>query len=235
MNSKTITILIALLFILAIPQAKVEASLFANKKEKSFCTTLPTTEAKLWAKVNARSAKRTTIIANHTKEFKTKWQATDAKIKNTRKDTDTKRSIVFENLYAKAKSEAQKQAVTLLEQAVRTATATYRNSVDEAIQTAQQSMQAVLNEKESPSELGQAITRARSACAIGRSDADAKSEFAKDVTAIVRTRINKKIPEALTAQIAQIRTTREQSIAAATTIYKKSLALAKDQFDRSFK
>ncbi len=234
MNSKIITILIALLFILAIPHTVAHASFLSPKNKDSFCTNLPATEARLWAKVNARSAKRTTIVANHVKELQTKWQKTDSTIQTTRRDIDAKRATAFEALYAKAKNEEQKQAVATLVQSVTTITATYRASVDDAIRTATAKMQALLTEKENPSDLGQAISRARSACAIGRRDADAKSEFAKDVTAIAHTKINKKNTEPFTAQINQIRTIREQSIAQAMTTYKKALALAKDQFDRSF-
>lgn len=235
MNSKTITIFILLVAVFAIPRTTVHASFLANKKEQAFCATLPTTETKLWAKVHARSAERSTIVANHIKELQTKWNTIDTTIKKNRTDIDTKRARAFEDSYARATNPEQKEAVRVLQQAVATATATYRASVDSAIKTAQQSMQSLLDTEEPASELGQAINRARSACAIGRGDRDAKSEFTKDVSAVVHARINKKIPEALMAQITAIRTTREQSIKNAVTEYKKSLALAQDQFKKSFK
>ncbi len=234
MNYKHFPIFILLLIIMVVPAHAVHASLFGAKKDNGFCKTLPVTEAKLWAKVNARSAKRSTIIANHIKELGTTWQTNDAKITATRADLDAKRATQFETLYTKADTDTKKQAVATLQQSIMTATNAYRTSVDSALSLAKKSMQATLEKKESPGDLGQAISRARSACAIGRSDTDTKSEFTKDVTAIVRVRISKKIPEAIVTQINQIRATREQSIADAAIVYKKALALAKDQFDRSF-
>lgn len=118
-----------------------------GKKEIDFCTLLSAISSRIDQNITDRETKLETKRAELQDRVQTKRTEKDAKLLQKRQKWDTNRAEHFAQIENKAQTDAQKQALLMLKQAVQAAIAARRSAIDGAIQSFRQAVNETANSR----------------------------------------------------------------------------------------
>lgn len=203
----------------------------------NFCTTLP----QLTAQINNRLAQSTTNLQNRQQEIQTKvqerqttrtQQLTQARIK-----ANQDRQVIYQQLMAKATTDAQKQAVITFQNTIEAAVTTRQTAVDAARQAYWSALDNALVSRKTAvdtarqnffSAVQTALTTASSQCTAGTAPATVRQTFQAALqTAKTQFSANRKAVDKIGPQVKALVQTRNTAIKKAMDDFKKTAEQAR--------
>ncbi|MFA9263093.1 MAG: hypothetical protein ACEQSB_07185 [Undibacterium sp.] len=228
---------------LTAPITKLNFPLKAANTE-AFCTQFAETKSKLETALSEKDARVKDYLGGLVENLGDRRANRDAKREGLRSEADQKRSAWYERLNARAKTDAEKDAVLKYQERVEEAVDDRREEVDDAIKSYRESVDTLVEKRRATIESARlafhtnvlaAITTVEQGCTNGAATLTITKNF-KTALSAARTKLaaDKKSASMLEGQIQSLVETRKKSVTAAFAQYEAALKAAKADLIAAF-
>lgn len=212
----------------------------AQAKEKSaktdptlFCSSYSELETKVEALLTESDKMMLAKRTETEDRLRSEWAAQDEKKAEARSKADISKEAQFASLMNRAKTEAQKTAVTTYENKINAAVTQRRSTVDAAIAVYRDEALKIYESQKNAIDgsvasfktaLSSALAKAQTDCTLGIAPTEIKARFKVSLeTARAKLKTDKEFIGALNKKIAALGSTRTEAIAKAKTDFQKAI------------
>jgi hypothetical protein len=209
----------------------------------NFCSQIDTRGQALVQKITDRTQKVTDKKTTRLTAIEMRRDARDATRTTNRGNRDTVHDARYDELMAKADTDAERAAVTAFETTTESTVATRRAAIDSAVSTYRDGVDALINGKWGTLDgsvatftqsVNQALDTAKSSCASGTDSAAVRATFTASVKSAHDMLKSSRADAVIKADLDALIAARKQSVASAVTQFKSTMESAKTTLKAAF-